>query len=121
MWGFLSGLLIAALIAGVILLLRVSLNNTTTQVHQNQVPDARVELSVSADGCGVERSAVTGSSAVDSLTWVIRDTEGYTVLERNAENEFKYRYFGSGSYTISINAWFDGQYHQISDEVRIDC
>ena len=86
---------------------------------ENQIPDAKIELTVDKDGCGVIRGDVLGDDRVASLTWVIEDMDGYSVLERNAENEYKYRYFVSGTYTVYINAWFDGAYHQISNEVEI--
>ncbi len=83
--------------------------------------DAKVILTVDKDGCGVERSEVLGSTPVSSLTWVIVDGAGYSILERNAEEEYKYRYYQPGQYTVYINAWYDGRYHQISNEVTITC
>ncbi len=88
---------------------------------ENQIPDVKVELTVDKDGCGVIRGEIQGDDTVQSLTWVIKDLDGYSVLERNAENEYKYRYFVSGQYKVFISAWFDGAYHQISNEVVIDC
>lgn len=88
---------------------------------ENMVPNAYVEISVDDDACGVIRGEVQGSDSVDSLTWVITDMDDYSVLERNAENEYQYRYFRSGTYKVHIKAWYDGAYHQISDEVIIDC
>jgi len=87
----------------------------------NEVPDVTIELWVDHDGCGVIRGDIKGDPAVSSLTWVIKDQDGYSVLERNAENEYQYRYFVSGTYTVHIKAWYDGAYHQISDEVIIQC
>ncbi len=83
--------------------------------------DDWVILTVEKDGCGVERSEVTGSTPVSSLTWVIEDNTGTSVLERNAEGEFKYRYFQAGQYTVYLNAWYGDRYHQISNEVTINC
>ncbi len=87
----------------------------------NEVPDVFIELIVDQDGCGVIRGDLQGNTPVSSLTWVILDQDGYSVLERNAENEFQNRYFLSGTYTVHINAWYEGTYHQISDEVTILC
>jgi hypothetical protein len=87
----------------------------------NHKPDAFVEITVDQDGCGVYRDEVMGSSDISSLTWVIADMDGFTVLERNAENEYQYRYFQSGTFSVHVQAWFNGAYHQISDEVIIHC
>lgn len=87
----------------------------------NEVPDVTIELWVDNDGCGVIRGDIQGETEVSLLTWVIQDEDGYSVLERNAENEYQYRYFVSGTYTVHIKAWFAGAYHQISDEVTIHC
>lgn len=121
LWGVLTGLLISTLCAGVFLLARLPVARLAAQPTLNPIPDARVDLTLNSDGCGVERGEVTGSSPVSNLTWVVRDANGYSVLERSADGEYKYRYFASGIYTISINAWYEGRYHQISDEVNIDC
>jgi hypothetical protein len=64
---------------------------------------------------------VTGSAPVTNLAWVITDKDGYTVLERSADNESMYRYLNSRRYSAHINAWYEGRYHQISEEVHIDC
>jgi hypothetical protein len=80
-----------------------------------------VEISVGKDGCGVFRGEVQGSSEISSLTWVITDMDGFSVLERNAENEYQYRYFENGSFKVYIKARYNGSYHQISDEVIINC
>lgn len=53
-------------------------------------PDARVRIWVEKDGCHVRRSAVEGKDAVRMLTWVVRDADGDTVLERAAEGEMTY-------------------------------
>jgi len=87
----------------------------------NHKPDAFVDISINPDDCVVSRGEVQGSSEVTSLTWVITDKNGYAVLERNAENEFQYRYFQSGTFYVHIKAWFNGAYHQISDQVVIQC
>ena len=95
--------------------------STSNSTNMNEVPDATVKLSVDQDGCGVVRGDVQGDTSVSSLTWVIQDEDGYSVLERNADNEFQYRYFVRGTYTVQINAWYEGAYHQISDQVTINC
>ena len=99
------------------------LSNSSSIISQpiNHKPDAFVDISVDPDGCGVSREEHQGTSSVSSLTWVITDMDGYSVLERNADHEYKYRYFQSGNYTAHIKAWFNGAYHQISDQVTIDC
>lgn len=80
-----------------------------------------MEISVGKDGCGVFRGEVQGSSEISSLTWVITDMDGFSVLERNAENEYQFRYFENGSFKVYIKARYNGSYHQISDEVIINC
>jgi len=112
--------LITACIAvvGVITYFGFSTSNST---YMNEVPDVTVELSVDQDGCGVVRGDVQGDTQVSSLTWVIQDEDGYSVLERNAENEYQYRYFVSGTYTVQIKAWYADAYHPISDQVTIHC
>jgi hypothetical protein len=89
-------------------------------------PDARVSLIVLSDGCAVERGEVQGTDAVRMLTWVITAQDGISVLERNAENETRYRYFvagnqAAGDYTVTVKAWFEGAYWPISDTVTITC
>jgi len=64
---------------------------------------------------------VTGSAPVTNLAWVITDKDGYTVLERSADNESMYRNFNNGRYSAHINAWYEDRYHQISEEFHIDC
>jgi len=98
-------------------------SNSNSVISQpiNHKPDAFVEISVHQDGCGVYRGEVQGSSEISSPTWVITDMDGFSVLERNAENEYQYSYFVSGTYSVHIKAWFNGSYHQISDEVIIHC
>jgi hypothetical protein len=84
-------------------------------------PDAYVELVLGDDGCHVVRGEVEGSTPVSSLTWVMKDMEGYTLLERNAEGEYDTKYFRGGQYKVYLEAWHSGQYYQISDEVTVDC
>jgi hypothetical protein len=87
----------------------------------NEPPDAHVELSLGDDGCHVVRGEVEGSTPVSSLTWVIKDMEGYTLLERNAEGEYDTKYFRGGQYKVYLKAWYNGQYYPISNEVIVDC
>ena len=105
-------------VIGLVTYFNISESNSSPN---NEVPAAFIELEVDKDGCGVVRGSVQGETEVDSLTWVIQDQDGYSVLERNAENEYRYRYFLSGSYSVHIKAWYAGSYHQISDKVFIDC
>jgi hypothetical protein len=121
LWGFLAGLAVAVICTATILIIRISSDNSFLPTGQIPAIDAQVYLIVENDGCSVERSELTGATPVSNLTWVIRDLDGFTLLERNAEGEYKYRYFGSGSFTVSISAWYAGSYHQISEDVRIDC
>lgn len=128
-----SKIVIAIIVAGVLICCLVSIclfgtgmlvwSNSSSTISQpiNHKPDAFVEISVGKDGCGVYRGKVQGSSEISSLTWVITDMDGFSVLERNAENEYQYRYFENGSFKVYIKAWYNGTYHQISDEVIINC
>jgi hypothetical protein len=121
LWGSLAGLMVAVLCAAVVLGVVLLRERAKKSAAVNEPPDAFVQLSVSADGCGVTRSDVSGLIAVDALTWVIADDDGFPVLERNTENEFQYRYFIAGEYTVSIKAWYGGRYYTISNVVEIDC
>jgi hypothetical protein len=125
-WLFLAGGIIlgAAAVTLCILIIGVTLfftRKTASEETRGKTPDALVQLAVAGDGCGVERSEVSGASPVQSLTWVVTDANGYVVLERNAEGEHQYRYYGDGQYRVHIKAWHSGQYHPISNEVLIDC
>ncbi|HEX2981018.1 MAG TPA: hypothetical protein VHO48_12190 [Anaerolineaceae bacterium] len=84
-------------------------------------PDAVAQLNVEADGCGISRGEVTGSTPVSSLTWVITDADGNAVLERKADGEYRYRYFAGGEYWVHLKAWYDGRYWPVSAEVTIRC
>lgn len=59
-----------------------------------------------------------GQTNAKALTWVIMHN-GEIVLERNAENETQYKYFGteSGNYTVYLKAWIDSGYKTISNVV----
>lgn len=76
------------------------------------------QLRVAGDGCGVIRTEVVGAR---SLTWSIRDAEGFEVLARNAEREDRYRYFRPGRYTVVLTAFLDGSYVPISNTADIAC
>lgn len=121
LWGFLAGLFTAAVCAIIILAIRAPIRSLIAESTAYPALNAQVKLTVAADGCGVERGEVSGSSEVTNLTWVVVDDEGYSVLERNAAGEYQYRYFQGGHYTVHVNAWYAGQYHPISNEVSIDC
>lgn len=85
-------------------------------------PDAYAEITVKDDGCSVARTEVEGYTPVRMLTWVVTNLEtDQIVLERNAEDEFEYRYFSPGKYTIHLKAWYAGQYYPVSNEVQVEC
>ncbi len=85
-------------------------------------PNAYAEITVKDDGCSVIRSEVEGYTPVRMLTWVVTNLEtNEVVLERNAEEEYEYRYFSPGRYRIYLKAWYAGQYYPVSNEVQIDC
>jgi len=106
----------------VILLLRVVLvRSEASAAATTTPPDARAVLTIAADGCGVTRTEVEGSTPVRSLTWVISDAEGFSVLERNAEGEYNYRYFRGGQYRVLLKAWYSDRYFPVSNEVEINC
>lgn len=89
--------------------------------ENSSAPDAHIELVVGDDGCHVVRGEVEGSTTVISLTWVFKDMDGYTVLERDADGEYETKYFRGGQYRVYVKAWYDGGYHKISEEVVVDC
>jgi len=121
LWGLLAGLFMTVLIGLALLLARGTLRSLANLDTPDPVADARAELKVAADGCGVERSDVSGRTPVTGLTWVILDEDGYPVLERNAEGEYQYRYFTGGHYRVHLKAWYLDGYIQVSNEVEIDC
>jgi len=83
--------------------------------------DGWVKLELGEDGCHAFRGEVEGSNPGSSLTWVIKDLEGYTLLERNARGEYDTKFFRGGQYQVYLKAWHNGQYHQISEEIVVDC
>jgi hypothetical protein len=91
------------------------------RVDGEALPNAHVELRLGDDGCHVVRGEVQGSTPVRSLTWVIKDMDGYTLLERNAAGEYDTKFFRGGQYKAYVSAWYGGQYHPISDEIVVDC
>jgi hypothetical protein len=121
--GALSGALITlSCVACLVLLLTIPLLSIPSAPDvSDSIPDAYVDLRLGDDGCHVVRSEVTGSTPVTSLTWVMRDMDGYTLLERNAEGEYDTKYFRGGQYRVYVTAWYSGRYHQISDEIVVDC
>lgn len=63
---------------------------------------------------------VTRSGSIgDDLTWKIT-FNGQTVLERNAEDEltFKYDWYGSGNYTITLISFEGGEYRPVSNTIE---
>lgn len=92
-----------------------------TQSNIYPTPDGWITLSAADDGCHVERTDMLGTSPVRTLTWVISDMDGYVLLERNAEGEYKYGYYRSGNYRVHLKGWYEGRYHPLSDEVLINC
>lgn len=95
--------------------------STETLSTNQSTPDARIIISVAEDGCHVERTDLEGSSPVRMLTWVISDLDDHVLLERNAEGEYRYGYFQSGSYRVHMKGWYEGHYYRISNEVIIEC
>ena len=87
----------------------------------DEPPDAYVELVLGDDGCHVIRGEVVGSTPVRTLTWVMKDMEGYHLMERLAEGEYDTKYFRGGQYEVYLKAWYNGQYYQISDTITVDC
>lgn len=81
----------------------------------------QLELEVYEDGCGVIRSEAEPGVTYDNLTWSVRDTGGFQVLGRVAENETRYRYFVPGRFTVVLEASWNGAYHTVSNEVAIRC
>ena len=67
------------------------------------------------------RSEPAAGEVLDNLTWSVMDRGGFQVLGRNAEGETRYRYFASGDYTVVLQAWWDGAYRPVSNEVTIRC
>jgi hypothetical protein len=76
-------------------------------------------LTVHTDGCGVIRTEVP--PGVENLTWHIEDQDGFSVLDRNAQGETRYRYFRPGTYTVVLQAFAGGAYVPISNTVTITC
>jgi hypothetical protein len=75
---------------------------------------------VADDGCGVIRGE-TGAYDYPSLTWVVRDDDGFQVLGRNALGETRYRYFQSGTYSVALEAFAEDRYVPVSETVTIHC
>lgn len=84
-------------------------------------PPPPLELEVYQDGCGVIRSGAAPGVTYDNLTWSVRDEGGFQVLGRVAENETRYRYFVPGRFTVVLEAFWDGAYRTVSNEVTIRC
>ena len=80
----------------------------------------RISLRVFGDGCGVVRGPASPTE-LSTLTWVLRDADGFQVLGRNARNERRYRYFGSGTFTVDLEAWQGDRYAPVSRTVTVHC
>ncbi|KRF36016.1 hypothetical protein [Nocardioides sp. Soil805] len=85
------------------------------------VEPPQLELEVYEDGCGVIRTEAEPGVTYDNLTWSVKDTGGFQVLGRVAENETRYRYYLGGRYTVVLEASWGGGYHPVSNEVTINC
>ncbi len=81
----------------------------------------KLKLRVYRDGCGVIRSEAADDVDYQNLTWSVRDQGGFQVLGRNAEGETRYRYFVGGTYTVVLEAFVDGAYRPVSNQVSITC
>ncbi|MDQ3359746.1 MAG: hypothetical protein M3520_13205 [Actinomycetota bacterium] len=67
------------------------------------------------------RSEAAEGVDYQSLTWSFMDQDGFQVLGRNAEGETRYRYFTGGTFTVVLEAYVDGGYRPVSNEVTITC
>lgn len=81
----------------------------------------KLNLRVYRDGCGVIRSEAADDVDYQNLTWSVMDRGGFQVLGRNAEGETRYRYFVGGTYTVVLEAFVDGAYRAVSNQVTISC
>ena len=84
-------------------------------------PLPKLQLEVFTDGCAVIRSDDPPASTYQNLTWVFRDQDGFQVLGRVAEGETHYRYFAPGTYDVVLEAFGDGHYVPVSNEVTVRC
>jgi len=121
--GCISG---AVLIVACLLVLAIPLIGSfflmpAKSVSSPQELDASAEIRVESDGCTVTRTDVQGATPIRNLQWVVIDASGEQVLGRAAEGEYKYTYYRSGEYSVYLEAWYDGTYVQISNEVIINC
>ena len=83
-------------------------------------PAPEATLTVHTDGCGVIRTEVPAGEH-NGLTWNVYDPDGFLVLGRVADNETRYRYFQSGTYTVNLEALIGTEYVTISNTVTINC
>lgn len=84
-------------------------------------PRPLLELTVFRDGCGVIRSEAPPGVDYRNLAWTFADADGFQVLQRNALGETRYRYFQGGTYTVTLEAFVDGAYRAVSNEVTVHC
>jgi len=84
-------------------------------------PDAYAEITVKVDGCSVARTEVEGYTPVRMLTWVVTDLgTDQIVLERDAEDEFEYRYFSPGRYSIQLKPGTPGSTTRSAMQSRLN-
>jgi hypothetical protein len=79
----------------------------------------RMTLTVHTDGCGVIRSEAP--PGMSRLNWLVKDADGFEVLQRNALGEDRYRYFEPGRYTVVLQTLGGTGYIEISNTVEITC
>lgn len=61
-----------------------------------------------------------GLDSYNNLTWVVKDEEDISLLERNALWELTFRYFRNdpgSTYTVYLNAWVSDRYVPISNKI----
>lgn len=95
----------------------VSKEINITISSRSQTPAELESLFTLTLGSDLVVSRSDGESS--NLTWVVK-RNGITVLQRNAANEFSYKYYANNSgytYTIHLNAWFNGEYQRVSNTV----
>jgi hypothetical protein len=78
-----------------------------------------LKLTVLSDGCAVGRT--TAQHEPTGLGWSVRDQDGVEVLQRNALDETRYRYYQPGRYAVVLTAWDGSGYVPVSNTVAISC
>lgn len=101
------------------LLLALKLYPETRSQPASQQMAALPSATISVDeGYTISRSEVIGNAR--NLGWVIQEN-GVTVLERNAEQQMKYRYYAlkqGFTYAVYLQAWDGKAYVPISNKVN---